>query len=202
MPTDYKNHAATRRGKGQASGWVWFIAGLLVGVFSSGLAFIKLRPPASPGEVGSEVVELPVAQRAESERERAPQDDQQSELPAPRFDFYSILPEMELVVPDQEIEQAAQPDKKPSVAVAEPKPREAYMLQVGSFRKMSEADRHKARLALLGIEADIQKVTINNKDTWHRVRSGPYHDLRRLKEIRERLKANSISAITIRLKGP
>ncbi len=41
------------------------------------------------------------------------------------------------------------------------KDKSAYILQMGSFRKFADADRMKARLALIGIEAEIQRVSIN-----------------------------------------
>ena len=71
---------------------------------------------------------------------------------------------------------------------------------MGSFRKHADADRMKARLALLDIPAEIQKVTINNKDTFHRVRSGPYESQGRPNELRTRLRQNNIKSMVIRLK--
>ena len=77
----------------------------------------------------------------------------------------------------------------------------AYILQMGSFRKFVDADRMKARLALIGIETEIQKVSINNKDTYHRVRSGPYHTQSALNRIRKLAKENNINTLLIKLKG-
>jgi cell division protein FtsN len=66
-----------------------------------------------------------------------------------------------------------------------------YILQAGSFRRAEEADTLKANLALLGVEADIQKVTVDN-NTWHRVRIGPYANLDELNRMREKLARNRI----------
>ena len=81
------------------------------------------------------------------------------------------------------------------------RPGDSYLLQVGSFRKRSEADRLRARLALLGVEARIQRVSIDGRDAWHRVRVGPFSDLSKANEVRARLKANQITAMVMKLKG-
>ena len=74
-----------------------------------------------------------------------------------------------------------------------------YILQVGSFRNGGDADRLRAELALLGIESRIQTVTIDDTDTWHRVRVGPMSDLEVLNEVRGRLAANDHDALVIRV---
>ena len=76
-----------------------------------------------------------------------------------------------------------------------------YFLQAGSFRSFAEADNLKAQLALLGVESKIDTVTVNNTDTWHRVRVGPYQDLRELNKIRTRLLNNNINAILLKING-
>jgi cell division protein FtsN len=55
----------------------------------------------------------------------------------------------------------------------------------------------KANLALLGVEADIQTVTVDN-NIWHRVRVGPYADLVELNRVRERLTRNQIDTVLLR----
>ena len=59
----------------------------------------------------------------------------------------------------------------------------------------------KASLALIGIEAEVQKVTINNKDTYHRVRSGPYSNQEKLNTARKLARENNISTLVIKLKN-
>ncbi len=69
---------------------------------------------------------------------------------------------------------------------------------MGAFREPAEADRLKAGLALLGIVARIEKVTIEDKHTF-RVRSGPYRDRRQTDEIHAMLQKNNIKSIVIEL---
>ncbi len=105
----------------------------------------------------------------------------------PQYDFYTVLPEIEEVLPKDapDLPPVAsvntQPAPKPKVAKATVKnvrqlpPGGAYMLQVASYGHQADADRLKARLALSGMRASIQKVSIENKN-YFRVRIGPYAD--------------------------
>jgi cell division protein FtsN len=53
----------------------------------------------------------------------------------------------------------------------------------------------------MGFETDIQTITINNKDTYHRVRVGPFSNLRTLDKARGRLKKQGIETRTVKIKG-
>ena len=122
----------------------------------------------------------------------------------PRFEFYKILPEMEVVVPEEEARKLSTPApaaSKPAVAQKPAASSGRYLLQVASFQNHKDADRLKAQLALLGIEAGIQTVEIKGGQTWHRVRAGPYNDNAELSNVRDRLKANGIQAVLLKLSG-
>jgi cell division protein FtsN len=151
----------------------------------------------------------------------APSPQTQAKPPAkPRFDFHQILPEMEVVVPDEELSAAAPPPPKPTPKPLPPKTqhkpeqsevqqvhkpdksatdRTSYLVQIGSFRKASDAERLKAKLALLGIQARIQQVTVNGK-AYHRVRAGPYKGKQEVNKTRTRLSSNGLESIAIKLK--
>jgi len=204
MPRDYKSRANPGRGKSKARvpGWVWFIAGLLVGLFFSGLAWLKLLP-------APEMVVTPAIQKSEAQR-RPLQEQSKPSPPKPRFDFYTILPEMEVVVPEpeevpQRVVSSRPAGKGPNSSKAKSSSRQAvgsserYMLQMGAFRRYSDADRLKASLALVGIRAEIQKVRISSGETFHRVRSGPY-SRDKVNRLRGKLKQNQISSLVIKLK--
>ncbi|NIV35925.1 MAG: SPOR domain-containing protein, partial [Anaerolineae bacterium] len=60
-------------------------------------------------------------------------------------------------------------------------------------------DGLKARLALLGFEADIQVVE-SGGETWHRVRLGPYDSYRSANSIRNRLQRNEIQTLLMRVR--
>ncbi len=106
----------------------------------------------------------------------------------PRFEFYKILPGSEEPVP--------QPAPK---AIAAPAPAgEALFLQVGAFQKPADADNLKARLALMGVEASVQQVTLPEKGVMHRVRIGPYASPDEMAKVRTLLAQNGIQAGVVR----
>jgi cell division protein FtsN len=109
-----------------------------------------------------------------------------------RFDFFEMLPNFEVIVPEEDTNVARDVEPK---AVVQPG---TYVLQAGSFTTYADADRRRAQLALQGIESSIQKIKIDNK-TYHRVRIGPTSDLDQLNLLRSRLRAAKIDALRIRL---
>ncbi len=195
---DYKSraHPPRKQQKQQKPGWIWFVAGLLVGVFISGLIWLKVTPgvPLLPQQAGS--VKQDRARPVETESK----EDKEPETPKPRFDFYTILPEMEVVVPDpvEETDAPVVVETGEPESITKPSDNAAgYMLQMGSFRKYADADRLKASLALVGIQAEIQRVSIKGGDVYHRVRSGPY-DRAQVNALRAKLREKKISSLVIK----
>lgn len=109
----------------------------------------------------------------------------------PRFEFYKILPGAEEPVPQPAPKAAAE---KPAA------PAETLFLQAGSFQKPADADNLKARLALMGVEASIQQVTLPEKGVMHRVRIGPYANPDEMARARTLLAQNGIEAGVVRVK--
>jgi cell division protein FtsN len=72
------------------------------------------------------------------------------------------------------------------------------MIQVGSFKKLADADGFRAKLALLGIESKVQTVTIDNKDTWHRVQIGPIAGRNKADALQRQLQENQIDSLLLR----
>ena len=174
-----------RRGSG-GSGLLWFGSGLLCGL---GLATVVWVMGLVPGARDAGVTaplghdEPPIADVDAPARTRS-------------YDFFTVLPEIEVVVPGREIEQRARqaeatPDAAPPAAGNGP-----YLLQVGSFRSQDDAESLRAQLALLGLSARIQTVTVDNS-TWHRVRVGPFADARATDEARRRLQANGLESMVL-----
>lgn len=202
MPRDYKHRTSAprrRRGKRKSPpGWLWLLAGLGIGLFVAFLFYLQQKPgtPAQATAQHSQPVEVPAkGQDAREVRKPAAKIVPPPPPAKPRFDFYTILPEMEVPVPEDEITGKAR-EGVPQVEAPG-----TYLLQAGSFRTHEQADQLKAKLALLGLQAEIQTVTINNQETWHRVRVGPFTDLTALNTARARLKENNLDAILLRVGG-
>lgn len=113
---------------------------------------------------------------------------------APHFDFYTMLPKLKVFIPEPRDETP----ESPAVHGAEIDGQGTYALQVGSFRHLADADRVKAQLALIGVEADIYTVKVN-EDTWHRLRVGPYSNADKLRKITARLRRNHVGYMVLKL---
>lgn len=73
-----------------------------------------------------------------------------------------------------------------------------YFLQAGSFSNAEDADKLKAKLAMMGVEASVQTATIPDRGVWHRVRAGPYTNADEMNNARNLLKENNIDATPVR----
>ncbi len=178
-----RNKPSPRRSR-PIPGWVWLLAGLAIGL--SIAFFTATKDRAKPLPLPAISATPTTAPKQDRTAGTKPDD---KKLAKGTLDFYTTLPKMEVIVP----ETYAKPGQTMPPGV--------YILQVGSFRSYDEADRLKAQLALLGVESKIEAVAVNNTDTWHRVRVGPYQDPRELNRIRTRLLNNNISAILMRVNG-
>jgi cell division protein FtsN len=161
-------------------GWVLVIAGLAIGATVVATVFFvrdKLAPGPAPVEN---------ARPAAKPRPRP-----STAPPEKRFEFYNMLPNFEVVVPEEDHDVRA--DKTPA-PVAVPG---VYVLQAGSYSTFAEADKVKAQLALLGVSAQIQKITVEERQ-YHRVRIGPIEDLDELNRLRRRLREAKIDVMLIR----
>ncbi len=160
-------------------GFLTFGAGLISGLALATVAWLGGYLPsgdATPPGMPDGHDEPPIAQSSEDTRSR-------------QYDFFTVLPEIEVVVPQREIEQRAR-EREDSA------PSGPYMLQVGSFRSSTDAEGLRARLTLLGLDASIQSVTVNDS-TWHRVRVGPYDGAREADGARRRLVENGFEAMVL-----
>ena len=194
-----RRHAGPPKGRGPA----WFLIGALTGGL---VVWVMLgRDPAA--EQVRATVERTVGHSIEVE----------STTPPPKFEFYTLLPEMEVVVPDEELTEpppaparsgstdeagaegeTATADKEGST----PKEEEGdgqgkegpslkpgpYILQVASFRSMKDADGLKAKLILNGFNPVVQSVVISGEEKRYRVRLGPYPDRGSLEAARAQLR--------------
>lgn len=189
-----RSNANTRPRKDEEyPGWAWGVWGLAIGLsVAAAIWFSDRRAALVPQAEVRQPASLDNALDKNDESPASPATPTNEEKPESRFTFYDMLPNFEVVIPEED------PDVAPDV---EPKAVEipgTYVLQAGSFTEYADADRRRAELALQGIESVIQKVTIDDK-TYHRVRIGPTNDLDQLNLLRSRLRAAKIDVLRIRL---
>ena len=192
-----KRHRSSKNKNG-VSPLVSMLFGLAVGLSVAFAVYMKDRRPAPPdarpepaslksaldenGETAGPSGPSEAAAETTSDQDKEPR----------RFTFYDILPNFEMVTPDEEPQSSV--DSTPR-AVVEPG---VYVLQAGSFSSHEDADRRRAELALHGIESHIQRVKVNDRN-YHRVYIGPTEDLDELNMLRSRLRAAQIDVLRIRL---
>ncbi len=142
------------------------------------------------------------------------------------YDFYTVLPEVEVLIPedyreivanplsnDNEVQASQEEDKprteltivNPDSATSEPPPKLAssskdhFVLQVASFKSKSDAEQLRARLALSGLTSNIQKVTIQDRGDFYRVRLGPFSVYEEMQNVDEILKEEGIKPLRLKV---
>lgn len=221
QPANYGNRRRPQR-KPPVMWWRWLLVAALIGTFVVFLNMIRNMIPELLANKGDDQAiqsqaatedqikqELPLKMkpatptatavpptRTEKEKtatvEASPTPTPIPEPEEPRYDFYTILPQAETVVPDYEIKSRVREELIGKTKSAR------YMMQAGSFKEATDAEKHKAKLALLGIQAKIEKAKIGNA-IWHRIKIGPYDNPTSVSTIKELLQKNGIGVIVTEL---
>jgi len=204
---DFKNRAARKKARKCAPVWICLVIGYVLGGFSVGMIWWSQSAEISnnPSWIGDKPKSVqPVAPASETKTKTSPK------IEPPEFDFYSLLPELEVVVPEEEL--AGTPRKppedktkiktkpqKPEVIKPPVVPKSGYLIQVSSFRNGRDADSLKAGLAMLGLHAQVNKANIKGT-TWHRVRVGPYKSAAEVQRVRRQLVNSGHKTMVIKIK--
>ena len=118
----------------------------------------------------------------------------------PKYDFYDVLRDKEVIIPDAELSAQAQAEAAAPPA-ADPAPEAAdgprYLIQAGAFRSSGDAEALKARIALTGEIARVESAQIQG-GTIYRVRLGPYPNASTLAAAKQALGSHGIEAVAIR----
>jgi cell division protein FtsN len=196
MSRDYKNTVSAAAGGRGSPIWVGILIGLLAGLcIALGVAlyinkganpFLQKQKPAEKSTESQK--ESPATEISKPPAPAAEKHAKNGEV-KPRFDFYKILPGTEEAVTDKEFKRASPAATK-----------EVYFLQVAAFQSPADADNLKARLALAGIETQIQTATLPDGQVWHRVRVGPFSSQDELSKSRAALKENKLEANLIKVR--
>jgi len=185
VPRDYKPRSSRRsKQRRGVPGWLWALAGLLLGLFIMGLVWLKLETPERAREwIGGKPNDpsRTVPRREEVTRPRIPEY-------KPRYQFYDELRRKEVVIPEERLDAREMVD-----------PTAQYLVQVGSFARLEDADRLQAELALLGIETRVSKARLEGGRMRYRVQAGPYLGRSALDRARLRLKRNGYRDLLVRI---
>lgn len=199
---------AVRNGGPRFPGWALFVAGVVVGLLLFAFASRHLpslrradQPQANPNAVAQQGSSPGIAAST-------------SAATGSQFDFYKVLPEKEVVIPNAELSAMAKAEQQkaaaannasagapaassasaPATAAASaPSATGGYVLQVGAFPNSGDAEALKAKLALQGFAANVQSVTLSGQ-VWNRVRIGPFASAAQLQSVQEQLAAAGLPA--------
>ena len=183
---DYKSSQHRALGLRGVREFCW---GALAGALLTVMAFSWL----GNRHKGSDAPEAPRPDPHRSARAADAEGTGATRKPSEKYDFYEMLPNFEVVVPEKDKDV-----KRDLPAAAKIERPGVYVLQAGSYRNESDADRIRAQLALQGISARVQRVAVD-ADVWHRVRIGPINNLDELNKLRRQLQAADVDALVIRV---
>jgi cell division protein FtsN len=177
------------RSTGRAAGkglprWAVLLLGLALGVASVLITQLVMKRSGSTDGLAGLFAKT---QRAETPAQKRPE----AIVAKPKLDFYTVLPEVETVLPDRN--RAKSKTERAEEGVR-------YILQAGSFASFQDADQLKAKLALQGLQAQIQKVTIEGRGDYHRVRLGPYGRVEELDSASQQLSKLGLKPIRLKVK--
>lgn len=168
--------------------WKWLLVIALIALFIFFLVFLRNSAPELKQEQGKQSISKPLKKSEKPKKAKLKTKSDNKKTRQPRFDFYTVLPETEIVVPDYEINTRSREEKFGKVKKAK------YIVQAGSFRNFAEADKLRARLALMGFESRVEKAKIGEV-VWNRVKMGPFSLSSSVSNIKKRLKENGIDTI-------
>jgi cell division protein FtsN len=168
--------------------WVWLFSGVAAGLF---IAFLVYLADLAPRAHEANLAEKPPATnktKAETSRQKQQKSNEEKGEKKPRFDFYTLLPEREIPVPDIPLEEERSKNKY------------IYILQAGSFRNYDDADRLRAKLILMGMDAKIETGSGKGGETWHRILVGPFTSRSKYAKARSTLVNKGIDTLLIKRK--
>jgi len=184
--------------------WTGILIGLIVGVsLAAGVTWYLMKSPSPflkkeqmPVNTTSDVGKPVASTEAASANAKSPAASPAENNGKPRFEFYKVLTDKQ----DATVGTTTKSAEKLGLDVAKPTVSfEPHVLQAGSFSKADDAEKLKARLALLGVQANVQEANIPDKGIWYRVRLGPYKDPEELNRTRSFLKQNGVESTPIRV---
>ncbi|WP_227712513.1 SPOR domain-containing protein [Marinobacter zhanjiangensis] len=157
----------------------WILSLAAVGGFIGFIVYLNTLEPSdsttsSPG--GQPAVSQPV--------EPTPDADKDTAREQPRFKFYDMLPESEVVPPNVE-------EYTPSPANQDFR----YLVQAGSFRSAEDAERQRAQIAFQGLRASVSRTDIEEGSTWYRVNVGPFDSRSQMNSAVDKLVSISIQPL-------
>lgn len=192
---------------------LWVTTGLIVGVFL--MSLFKLEP-------GNDAIKRDTSvanKKASAPQKTSPE----SAANKPKFEFYTLLSESEVIVPPEALPEKTPPPPPPPTKVEEQAAKKAdaaraqaildgktppaapvkkaeekirFYLQAGSFPERAKAETVRAQLLLTGQNVHIEPGQIGNK-TWYRVLVGPFVSREQLTVAQKQLASSGFNNLLL-----
>lgn len=191
MARDVKNNSRSRSaGNNQASVWPGILTGLLIGLIIAVTVFymVSKNPPRFDNFAAQQPTKKTASTGQPEELKPLGDAPQQQQ----RYDFYRILPGNGEATPSAPIATRPSAPVVESNSIESDKP---AFLQAGSFQQAEEADNLKAKLSMLGLDVEIQTVSLGDVGVRHRVRVGPLRSQDDVQQTRVLLSQNGIESV-------
>ncbi|TWC14808.1 MULTISPECIES: SPOR domain-containing protein [unclassified Pseudomonas] len=200
-------------------GWLWMAIGLSVGAF---IVFLMKLEPGQGDDVKRVKQEQQKATRIAEANKTPPSPAQPVK---PKYDFYTLLPESEVIVPPDAVPEKTLPTPQvpatpvtpaeaakidtaraqaalagitppPAPPVQKAAPVTKFFLQAGSFRKEADADKVRAQIILQGQSVSVESGTVKD-ETWYRVMVGPFSNREELTKAQKQLASSGFSNLLL-----
>lgn len=189
-PHDYAKRKPKKQRKPAVSRWVMFVTLVVSTAFLATLLMLSKQPDDTKASTvvaektnPTEVVKLVAKNKGMAADKKGVSKQKDN------FDFYTLLPDSE-VTPTQVDAYISTPK--------DPKKKTNTLLQAGSFRKMTDANRLRARLVLLNMDNVVAEKTVSSSGSvWFRVRIGPFSNRSTLNKAEDILAQQGIESIRI-----
>jgi cell division protein FtsN len=187
---DYARRKPKQKRKPAVSRWVIIFTLIVSVAFLAGLFLLSQQPDdAKASTVVAEKIKPATAIKATPTTTDGASDQTAVGAQKGSFDFYTLLPDSEVKPGQVEayISTPKDPTKKTNV-----------VLQVGSFRKLADANRLRAKLILINMTNVVAEKTVSsNGAIWFRVRVGPFSNRSTLNKAEDILAQQGIESIRI-----
>jgi cell division protein FtsN len=212
MPVRRRNTIALDTPQTGMSAWIWMLSGLMLGVGVSALLYWSIQfsskkhlsKPQLTIQKQAPETETRISVAKKTNLKTKPQTPPAEQEASSRFDFYTILPNMnsngmdesartlasnhttlDLAlsadlpnIPADTLAQAAEAEESVALQTApvieQPLPKSRFIVQVGAFRLAAKAEALKAELAFAGFQASIQTYKLDPKELRYQVFIGPF----------------------------
>lgn len=194
----YQRSSQKNRKRTQHFRWLFLCIGLLLGLGSSYLIYETLSNPAHWRKV-QKVASLP-RETALASLKSLQEHLQVKPVPEPRFEFYNVLPQLEVKTQTPSPKPLYRPpvltSESPKVARKTDQKTIQYFVHAAAFSHLKDADALKARLTLQGLHPQI--LTANAS---YRIIFGPFPSEQAAENMRKKLVEKQIYSTHI-IKNP